>query len=115
VLNVFRLVEHRLAHGERRRERTVCFTQRAREGKFHSVSPPLDSSALAGETQHSGRRGELGGGGCSWRREVNWEATWTRELEAHFEDAGAMHTSEVCIRSIQLRDAHPEDKEVKRT
>jgi hypothetical protein len=46
---------------------------------------------------------------------VNWEATWTRELEAHFEDAGAMHTSEVCIRSIQLRDAHPEDKEVKRT
>jgi len=51
----------------------VCFTQRTREGKFHSFSPPLDSSALGGERQHSGCGGELGGGGCTTRREVDLE------------------------------------------
>ena len=63
----------------------MCFTQRAREGKFHFVSPPLDTSALGGERQHSGRGGELGGGDAlrgekwTWRREVDSEETWTRE------------------------------------
>jgi len=51
----------------------VCFTPRAREGKFHLFSPPLDSSALGGERQHSERGGELGGWGCTRRREVDLE------------------------------------------
>ena len=36
-------------------------------------SPPLDSSALGGERQHSGRRGEFVGGGCTRRRKVDLE------------------------------------------
>jgi len=36
-------------------------------------SPPLDSSALGGERQHSGRGGELGGGGCTRNTDVDLE------------------------------------------
>jgi len=37
-------------------------------GNFIFFLARLDSSALGGERQHSGRGGELGGGGCTERR-----------------------------------------------
>jgi len=48
ALNAFYSVEDRLPDGERRRECRVCFTQRAREGKFHFFSPRLERSTLGG-------------------------------------------------------------------
>ena len=76
-MNVFYLVEHRLADGKQSRQRRVCFTQSAREGKFHFFSPQLDTSA---------------GEKCTWSREVDSEETCTPQSEAHLDDSGAMHT-----------------------
>jgi len=48
-------------------------------GNFISFSPPPARSAHRGQRQHSGHGGELGGGGCTWRSEVDSEETWDRE------------------------------------
>jgi hypothetical protein len=85
ALNAFYSVEHRLPDGERRRERRVCFTQRAREEKFHffhhhwivAHSEEKGSTRDAEVNLEAGYtlRGEM----WTWRREVDSEETWTRE------------------------------------
>jgi hypothetical protein len=57
----------------------VCFTQRAREGKFHFFSPPLDSSAQGGEK-------------WKWGREMDSEEMETLKREEQLVDMEAMHT-----------------------
>ena len=54
-------------------------------GEISFFSPLLDSSTLGGERQHSGRGGELGGGGWTRRREVDSEERST--LGGHGSDA----------------------------
>jgi hypothetical protein len=72
-------VEHRLADGERRRERRVCFTQRAREGKFvffhnHWIAAQWEEKSSTWDTEVNLEAGDaLRGDKWTWRREVGWE------------------------------------------
>jgi len=51
---------------------SVLYTK-GKGGKNSFFSPPLDSSTRGGERQHSGCGGELGGDGCTRRRELDLE------------------------------------------
>jgi len=112
ALNAIYSVEHRLADCERRRERRVCFTQMAREGKFHLFSPPLDSSALEGERRHLGCGGELGAGGCTRRREVDLEE---RSGLGGDMNAGVGSTLGRCVNEAHLTWVHLEDMTARST
>jgi len=47
------------------------------KGNLIFFPTPLPRSAHRGERQLSGQGGELGGGGCTWRSEVDSEEMWT--------------------------------------
>ena len=89
----------------------MCFTHRAREGKFNFFSPPPDSSALGRERQHLGRGCELAGGGCSRRREVDLaERSGLRgDVESEERSTLGAHGSDAHLTRVHLegtRSAH---------
>jgi hypothetical protein len=98
VLNAIYMAKHRLADSKWRRERRVCFTTSAREGKLHFSFTTTGKKGLEdkGSTPDAEVNLEAGDGlrreKCTWRREVNFEEMWTWKREAHYVDTGEMRT-----------------------
>jgi hypothetical protein len=74
-------------------------------GNFIFFSPPLDSSPLEAGRQHSGRGGELGGGGRTRRkREGDLEERSGLEGDVDSGERGTLggHGSDVHLTKVQL-------------
>ena len=107
----------------------MCFTQRAREGKFHFfhhhwIVAHSEENGSTRDVEMNLEAGDaLGGEKWTWRREVDSEETWTAGREKYTWrtrvrsalDEGALGGYRKRSWRIRLREAHPDDTEVKQT